>query len=82
MHTMKRDQRTIKLYDRSHRMASKLSNRFGISMAAVVEIAVHELSKRETLELPARNGVRKVSARRVLRPEMAAAGVQPGKRAA
>ena len=63
---MKANQRTIKLYDAAHRAASRLSARFGVSMAAVVEIAIHELAKRDTLELPPRKNGRTISARRAL----------------
>ncbi len=65
--TMKRNQRTIKVYDTSHALASKLSNRFGVSMAALVEIAIRKLSDARTIELPARDPRGgKINARRAL----------------
>lgn len=67
MRTMKRDQRTIKIYDTSHTLAAKMSNRFGVSMAALVEIGLHTISKLDHLEIPARDTRgRKMNSRRAL----------------
>ena len=67
--TMKTNQRTIKVYDTSHALAARLSNRFGVSMSALVELALRRLEKLPTLELPPRDPrSAKMNARRVLRP--------------
>lgn len=65
--TMKTNQRTIKVYDTTHRLASSLSNKFGVSMTALLELAVRELSKKPVLQLHARPiPGRKMNARRAL----------------
>jgi len=67
LRTMKTNQRTIKVYDSSHKRAAKLSTRFGISMTAIVELALVELEKKKELTLPARDPrSKKMNARRVL----------------
>ena len=67
MHTMITNQRTIKVYDRSHKLAGMLSNKFGISMAAIVELGLQKLSEQDTITLPARDPrSKKMNARRVL----------------
>jgi hypothetical protein len=52
---MKKNQKTIKLTDTAHKAAASISNRFGLSMAAVVEIAVREMLSRDSLEIPPRD---------------------------
>lgn len=52
---MKKNQRTIKVYDSSHKIAARLSARFDISMAALVEILLIKAESLETLELPRRD---------------------------
>lgn len=64
---MKRNQRTVKLYDAAHREAARLSDRFGISMAAIVELGIRQLATLKELPLPPRSGrSRKMNARRAL----------------
>ncbi len=50
---MKKNQRTIKIYDSSHRLASQLSARFGVSMSALVEILLRKYSDATTLDIHA-----------------------------
>lgn len=67
MRTMKRNQRTVKIYDSTHATASRLSNRFGVSMVALVEIAVRKLAEVDHLVIPPRDlRSRKVNARRAV----------------
>lgn len=64
---MKTNQRTIKVYDHTHRIASRLSNRFGISMAALVDVLLHRSQDLQTLDLPARDPrYKKINARRLV----------------
>jgi hypothetical protein len=64
---MKTNQRTIKVYDRTHKLAARLSNRFGVSMAALVEIGIFSLEKLDHLQIPARKPGRKMNTRSALR---------------
>lgn len=52
---MKNNARTVRLTEDAHAMTAKLSSKFGISMNAIVELAVIELSKKKELTLPARD---------------------------
>ncbi len=52
---MKRDCRTVRIKDRTHKMASKLSDRFGVSITALVEIGILNLSRMDSLSLPPRD---------------------------
>lgn len=65
--TMKTNQRTIKVYDSTHKLASQLSARYGVSMAALVELGIKELANKDELTLPPRDRrSRHTNARRVL----------------
>lgn len=47
--TMKSNQRTVKVYDTTHRQLAELSNRFGISQAAIVDVAIDYIAGRKTI---------------------------------
>ena len=64
---MKANSRTVKLKDESHRIASNLSSRYGISMAALVELGLRKLDALPSLELPPRDPrSKKSNSRKVL----------------
>jgi hypothetical protein len=66
-------QHTVKVGMAAHTMAAKLSNKFGLSMAAVVELGLRELASRESITIPARDPrSKKSNARKVLRKAVAA----------
>jgi len=46
---MKINQRTIKVYDTSHKIASQLSQRYRMSMAALVELGLRTLADQPKL---------------------------------
>lgn len=54
-HPMKANSRTVKLKDEAHTLAANLSTKFGISMAALVEIGIRKLASEEHLTLPPRD---------------------------
>lgn len=65
---MKRNQRTIKLTDTAHRIASKVSDRFGLSMAALVEVLIRQVENTDELALPPRDPrSKKSNSRKVLK---------------
>lgn len=66
---MKRNQRTVKIYDATHAIASRLSFKRGVSMAAVVEMGIRMLAD-EMADLPdADPRARKANTRRALGPD-------------
>lgn len=52
--TMKSNQRTVKVYDTTHTTLGKLSQKYRISMAAIVDALVAKMASdpRFTLEIP------------------------------
>lgn len=41
---MKSNQRTVKIYDTTHKTLSKLSARYGVSMSAIVDALAHKMA--------------------------------------
>ena len=55
---MKATHHTIKTTEAGKTIASKLSFDYGVSQAYITELALIELAKRETIQLPVRNRAR------------------------
>ena len=70
---MKNNARTVRLTEAAHTMTAALSSKFGVSMNAIVELAVLELSKKKELTIPARDPrSSKSNSRKVLKKAVAA----------
>jgi len=67
---MKSNQRTIKVYDATHKTLSKLSATYGISMSAIVDALAFKMASDPTIHLeipPKDKRYAKVNARRIVK---------------
>jgi len=60
---MKKNQRTVKVYDTTHKILAELSCKYGLSQASLVDLAVDYLASKKSITLtPSKRGQKRNSA--------------------